>query len=265
MQCPNETISMSKILVSDFDGVICNGLSEYFHSSTLVYRQIWTSPTDLSLFQENFFLSRPVVETGWEMPLLIRAFVEGETTENILSDWRSIKAKILDNLEAQGIIKNELIQLLDQVRKKQISENLDRWLQLHSFYDGIINKLHNLLQQNIPLYIITTKEGSFTRTLLEQQGISLPEQCIFGKEVKRPKYETLRMIIAQESITPNQVVFIEDRLEALTLVAQQKDLQEVQLYLADWGYNTLATQGQAQKSSSVQLLSLANFTGNDVF
>ena len=48
--------------------------------------------------------------------------------------------------------------------------------------------------------------------------------------------------------------FIEDRLEALELVKQQSDLQEIKLFLADWGYNTEQTRVSVMSSEKIQLL-----------
>jgi phosphoglycolate phosphatase-like HAD superfamily hydrolase len=255
-----------KILVSDFDGVICDGLREYFYSSKLVYQEIWQDfSLDLDSLQSTFNLLRPVVETGWEMPLLLRVLTWGETPENILNNWQNIKEKAVKILDLEGIKIVSLSQTLDSVRQRQINNNLESWLNLHSFYDGIIAKLKNLIKQDIKLYIITTKEGKFTRKLLEKEGIFLSENAIIGKEVKRPKYESLRLIIKAEKVNPSDISFIEDRLEALELVHQQKDLQEVKLFLALWGYNDYLTKVKAENNSQINGLSLANFISNDVF
>ena len=117
-----------KILASDFDGVICNGLSEYFYSTQLAYQKIWSPTISLLALQPKFNLLRPVVETGWEMPLLLRALIEGKDTQDILNDWQSIKQEMVKTLEPEGITIARLTQLLDQVRQRQIEENLDRWL-----------------------------------------------------------------------------------------------------------------------------------------
>lgn len=249
-----------KILVSDFDGVICDGLREYFYSSKLVYQEIWQdSGVDLDCLQNSFNLLRPVVETGWEMPLLLRVLTWGETPENILNNWQNIKEKAIKILDLEGITIVNLSHTLDLVRQQQINNKLENWLNLHSFYDGIISKLKKLIKQNIKLYIITTKEGEFTRKLLEKEGIFLSENAIMGKEVKRPKYESLRLIIKQEKVNPSEISFIEDRLEALELVHQQKDLQEVELFLALWGYNDDLTKVKVKNNPNINALSLANF------
>lgn len=249
-----------KILISDFDGVICNGLKEYFYSSKLVYQEIWQdSHVNLDSLQSVFNLLRPVVETGWEMPLLLRVLTWGETSENILNNWQNIKEKAIKILDLEGIKIVTISEKLDLVRQRQINNNLENWLNLHSFYDGIIAKFKNLIKQNIKIYIITTKDGKFTRNLLEKEGIFLQKNAIIGKEVKRPKYESLRLIIKQEKVNPSDISFIEDRLEALELVHQQKDLQEVKLFLALWGYNDDLTKVKAENNSQINVLSLANF------
>ena len=259
---------MKKVLVSDFDGVICNGLPEYFHSSKLAYQEIWGENQSRSLdeLQLQFNHLRPVVETGWEMPVLLRGLQMGIGDDDILQNWHTIKNQLITDIKkTEGINEQDISKLLDNVRQQQIEQELEIWLSRHDFYEGVIDKLKQLIAQDITLYILTTKEGSFSRVLLEQQGITLPQHQIIGKEVKRPKYESLKLIVAQENLAPDCFSFVEDRIEALELVHQQRELTPVKLYLADWGYNTIETQQQAEKSSHVQLLSLANFTGDDVF
>lgn len=255
-----------KILVTDFDGVICDGLKEYFYSSKLVYQSIWLDRTiDIDSLQSQFNLLRPVVETGWEMPLLLRVLTWGETPENILENWHNIKEKALKTLDLQGIKIANISQKLDEIREKQIKDDIDKWLSLQSLYEGVKAKLKQLINKQIKIYIITTKEGKFARQLLEKEGIYLPENTIFGKEVKRPKYETLRLIMEKEKVEAGEVCFIEDRLEALELVNQQSDLQDVKLFFALWGYNTEESKRKAQENPNINLLSLVNFTSNDVF
>ena len=263
---------MKKILVSDFDGVICNGLPEYFHSTKLAFQEIWgkdRSLDELQQLQPQFNRLRPVIETGWEMPVLIKALLAGVSEAEILNDWHTVKTKLSEDLEReQQLQTKDIAKILDNIRQQQIDRELETWLSRHDFYEGTIAKLKQIMEQGTTLYILTTKEGSFSRVLLEQQGIKLPSHQIIGKEVKRPKYESLKLILAQENIDGDNapcVSFIEDRLEALELVHQQPELKGVNLYLADWGYNTIATQEKAKKSSHVQVLSLAKFTGNDVF
>lgn len=251
------TASTPTILALDFDGVICDGLIEYFEVAWRTYCLIWTPeqktpPENLAAL---FYRLRPVIETGWEMPVLVKALVEGIAEDKIFQEWGSINQQLLhkDALKAA-----EIGAKLDKVRDEWIATDLESWLSLHRFYPGVLEKINATLASGVKIYIITTKEGRFTQQLLQQQGVNLPRETIFGKEVKRPKYEILRELIQTEN-TPPEIWFVEDRLKTLQLVKQQPDLEFVKLFLADWGYNTQTEKDIAQNDPQIQLLSLSMF------
>jgi phosphoglycolate phosphatase-like HAD superfamily hydrolase len=247
------------ILALDFDGVICDGLVEYFEVAWRTYCLIWkpTNQTPTEDDRSRFYRTRPVIETGWEMPVLVKALVEGISEEKILQEWRSIVQDILlqNNLERQ-----ELGSKLDKLRDEWIATDLDGWLSLHRFYPGIVEKIKATVSTTTQLYIITTKEGRFVEKLLSQQSVNFPREAIFGKEVKRPKYEILRELIQTANIQSENLWFVEDRLKTLQLVQQQPELDEVKLFLADWGYNTASEKVSAQNDSRIHLLSLSQFS-----
>lgn len=247
-----------KLVALDFDGVICNGLKEYFESTKLTYWDIWKPGGNVNFddFAPSFYRLRPVIETGWEMPLLLRALVLGIPEKNILQNWHAIVQELVktEQLDWKNIGKK-----LDKIRDEWIASDLQGWLDLHSFYPGIIFQLTELLNSDIELYIITTKEGRFVKQLLQMGGLELPNSAIIGKECKRPKYETLRKLIQDKSLSPKDIWFIEDRLEALESVRKQPDLQGIKLYLADWGYNTQQTRDSLKDNQEIQLLSLQDF------
>jgi phosphoglycolate phosphatase-like HAD superfamily hydrolase len=257
------TVKHPKILALDFDGVVCDGLIEYFEVAWRTYCQVWpsvhdTPPDDLAL---RFYSLRPVIETGWEMPVLIKALINGFADEEILQDWLKITPKILnsDHLEAKEIMKK-----LDGLRDEWIATDLDGWLSLHRFYPGVIERLKKVINSEVKLFIVTTKEGRFVKQLLQREGLELPDTAIFGKEVKRPKYETLRDLIAEEikheKLKHESLWFVEDRIKTLELVKQQPDLGDVKLFLADWGYNTQLEREVGKNDDSIQLISLDQFS-----
>ena len=253
------TANSPTILALDFDGVVCDGLIEYFEVAWRTYCQIWspvddTLPDDLAL---RFYRLRPVIETGWEMPILIKALIAGFSDAQILQSWTTITAEILvaNNLEAKAVSTQ-----LDNLRDEWIEKDLDGWLSLHRFYPGVIERLKITLETEVQLYIVTTKEGRFVKQLLEKEGVNLPPENIFGKEVKRPKYATLRELIKKANTQNVNLWFVEDRLKTLQLVQQQSDLNHVKLFLADWGYNTQLERETGKNDSRIQLISLSHFT-----
>ncbi|MCU0532719.1 MAG: HAD family hydrolase [Hydrococcus sp. Prado102] len=245
------------ILALDFDGVICDGLIEYFQTTKRTYEKIWNEEKPVSdEIEPAFHRLRTVIETGWEMPILLRAIILGIAEEKILYSWLTVANQIV---ESEGLDKKNLSKQLDTVRDEWIASDLESWLVLHRFYPGVIQRIRQILASSTKFYIVTTKEGRFVKQLFQQQKIELPENTIFGKEYKRPKYETLRELLEINAEAPENLWFVEDRLEALELVRQQADLQAVKLYLADWGYNTQQTRDSLRDRQDIKILSLERF------
>ena len=88
---------LAKTLAFDFDGILCNGLTEYFQTAWKVYRQTWpdTNPTPPDNLAETFNRLRPVVEVGWEMPMVIRAVLQGIEEATIISQWSTLKTQLV--------------------------------------------------------------------------------------------------------------------------------------------------------------------------
>ncbi|HEY9652646.1 MAG TPA: HAD family hydrolase [Coleofasciculaceae cyanobacterium] len=254
------------ILALDFDGVVCDGLLEYFQTSWRTYCQVWNPDNpipseDLTL---SFYRLRPVIEIGWEMPVLLRALMLGVPEHKISHDWLAVSQTVI---EAEQLNTVDIGKKLDAVRDEWITNDLDSWLSLHRFYPGVIERLQGILttppvslsQTPTELFIVTTKEGRFVKQLLQQQGIQLPEERIIGKECKRPKSETLRQLMEAFPGEDTTLWFVEDRLKTLQSVKQQSNLEAVRLFLADWGYNTVAHHEAVRCDSRIHLLSLATF------
>ena len=250
--CPLPTI-----LALDFDGVLCDGMLEYFQTTWRAYCQIWpsSSPTPPVGLEPSFARLRPVIETGWEMPVLIRARLAGIAESQILQGWHGIAQDII---RAEGLNPAELAARIDQTRDRWIAKDLSGWLSLHRFYPGVTDKLKQVMASSVQTYIVTTKEGRFVRQLLQQEGVEVSENFIFGKEVKRPKHETLRQLLAGTK-GREMLWFVEDRLKTLQSVAEQPDLPGVSLYLAAWGYNTQGDRDSAANNPAIKLLDLSEF------
>ncbi len=244
------------VLAFDFDGVICDGLIEYFQTAWRAYCKLF-KPDSLEPpigLAEKFYPLRPVIETGWEMPMLLRALVSDKTAAEIIADWPELALPFLDEI---NLTKIEAAKTLDGERDAWIAADLDNWLAQHRFYPNMLSVLQASLEKR-PTYIVSTKEGRFIKQLLQQSGVTMPPEKILGKEVKRRKYETLRLLTTNHTANhqPPKIWFIEDRIKALQAVKQQPDLEHVELFLADWGYNLAPERQAAQEDDRIDLLSL---------
>lgn len=246
------------LLAFDFDGVICDGLREYFQTAWRAYCQLYavaeeaqTSPP--ATLAERFYRLRPVIETGWEMPVMIRALLEGAADDAILAGWPAMATPLL-----AGLTQTQAAMAVDGVRDDWIQADRDGWLAQHRFYPGLLERLQTAAAM-LPTYIVSTKEGRFIQQLLHQNGLEMATEFILGKEVKCPKYETLRRLRERHAAgngAPPRIWFVEDRLKALQTVQQQPDLQSVSLFLADWGYNLASERQLAKATPGIQVLSL---------
>ncbi len=249
------------ILALDFDGVICDGLIEYFQTAWKTYCLIWSPASEVPPpgLAEQFYRLRPVIETGWEMPILIRSLIEQIPEAELFSNWAAIA---LNQIQTLNLSPAEIATQLDRVRDEWIATDVETWLAQHRFYPGIAARLQQIINSAVTPYIVTTKEQRFVKQLLKQQQVEFAESQIFGKEVKQPKAQTLRFLMhqhTQQTDIPISVWFVEDRLKTLQNIETQPDLQDVTLFLADWGYNTEADRSIAQHDSKIHLISLSTF------
>jgi phosphoglycolate phosphatase-like HAD superfamily hydrolase len=251
-------MNAARILALDFDGTICDGMAEYWQTAWRTYTQVWQldrlEPS--AGVAEKFRELRPLIEVGWEMPVLIRALSLGISTDRMQSSWQRIRDRILADSRLSGV---KVSQQLDLVRDSWIQQDPASWLGLHQFYPGVVDLLKSLPERKIQPIIITTKESRFVTQLLKQQGIELASEFVWGKELKRSKTDSLKLILDRGTKKSPTVWFVEDKLSTLAKISSQPELESVKLYLADWGYNTDSERESIGQQSRIQLISLAEF------
>jgi len=89
---PQPVHAAPDILALDFDGVLCDGMGEYFETSRRTYAKAWPeAPPPGEDLLPAFRRLRPVIMTGWEMPLLLRAIGQRRSESDILRDWADVR------------------------------------------------------------------------------------------------------------------------------------------------------------------------------
>ena len=246
------------LLALDFDGVLCDGLHEYFEASWRACRRLWPAgpPAPPPGLFEAFARLRPLVESGWEMPVLVQALLAGAPEAELARDF-SPEAR----LARLGPAREAVAAALDGERDAWIAADEAGWLAQHRFYPGVVERLRALAGGPVRVAVVTTKEGRFARQLLRGQGVELPTRDVVGKEARRPKRAILRELCARERLAPAALWFVEDRLAALREVAADPALAGAGLFLAAWGYNTPADREAARRDARIGLLTLARFAG----
>jgi phosphoglycolate phosphatase-like HAD superfamily hydrolase len=246
------------ILALDFDGVLCDGMREYFESAWRAYRRLRPGPAPPTELFERFARLRPLVESGWEMPALVHALLAGASDEALLAAWRP-ETWLAD----LGVAREALAAELDRVRDAWIAADEAGWLASHRFYPGVIERLRGLAAGPVRWFVITTKEGRFAATLLERQGVVPGPGQVYGKEARRSKPEILRELVARHAAGRARALwFVEDRLKTLEAAARDPALDGARLFLAAWGYNTPADRDAARRDPRIAPLALEEFAAD---
>jgi phosphoglycolate phosphatase-like HAD superfamily hydrolase len=259
-------VATPALLVLDFDGVVCDGRPEYFATAWRAYAAAWPAPRPgrPEAVAERFASLRPLIESGWEMPLLVHALLAGEPDDAVKDRhaWLATAARLL---AASGVTAETLGRALNRVRDDWFAADPGGWLAHHRFYPGVVERLVALADGPSRVAIVTTKAARFVRALLEAQDRRLAAVPVVGREPGRPmpKPDILGRLAAEARLADGAagLWFVEDLLETLDATAARPELAGARLFLAEWGYNTLEDRARAGAGRRIAPLSLARFAG----
>ena len=252
-------VTPPKLLALDFDGVICDTAREACRSAWQVCRKIVPLEGDappLGL-ATAFVRLRPVVEHGWEFPVLLLSILDGVPEATIWDAFQTACRQRI--LEKYRLSPRQFAARFDAVRDDAIARSLDDWLSDQGLYPGMADRLRAILAEGIMVYVLTTKEGRFAHTLLATQGVSMPAERVWGKEQARQKPELLRVLAKEHGVTYRDIRFVEDRLKTLQAVEREADLADVGLHLALWGYLMPTDRDAAARDPRIVPLTLDQF------
>ena len=225
------------LLVLDFDGVIVDGINEYWSSSrqtclnilSAKEKKIISFPSDIP---KAFKTMRPWVHHGWEM-VILAAECSNKTSQLNLKGLqnfsRNYQIECSLALKKWGWTPSQLQAALNQTRREAISNNFNQWLDYHQPFSSVVQWLQIVEKEGIEFAVLTTKSIEFTKKLLN--SFSLQPKLIFGHE-SGSKIDVLNQLLHKRIIQG----FIEDRRSTLEKVLEDPQLRSIPCYLASWGY-----------------------------
>ena len=257
-------MSAPTVLALDFDGVVCDGRPEYFETAWRAYVATWPQPLTSGrpdAVAGRFGALRPLIESGWEMPLMVHALLAG-VDARALEDRHGWLQAAPGLMQTAGVTAETLGRGLNRVRDDWFARDSADWLAHHRFYPGVPARLVALLEGPTQVVIVTTKTERFARALLTGADPRLAAVSVIGREPGQPvpKAAILKRLADSHGLgaAAAGLWFVEDMLETLEVTATRADVAGVRLFLADWGYNTAAD--RARVGGRVALLSLEHFT-----
>ena len=236
-----------KIVVFDFDGVVCDSTDECMLTSWNAWERWETRSSfrdDLSQFTKedklNFRRLRPRVKGAGEYYILRRAFSEGISIED-----QEFYNKLEQNWhEYFDVFKRYFFDAREQLRK----DNLDAWIDLHPVFDDIIKVMKYLNKKN-RLFIATLKDAESVKLILKKQGIELRGDCILDQAKIKTKSQALDQIRNDISCTKKDMIFIDDNV--LHLLKPHKEGYEV--FLTGWG-QVISEYVNIAKTNNIRIL-----------
>lgn len=256
----------STIFALDFDGVVCDSVGESSLSAWKHGLELWPevfgapgAEGEKPRVLDELRRVRPVVETGYENTTLARALLEklpGYGVDEILNDWDNMSGGLMTTW---GLDRATMVEAFGRIRDDWIKSDFDGWLEPNALYPGVSEAV--LAAQgrgDAAVKIVTTKQGRFALAILDRMGgITIPEEDMFSTTVSGvPKTDVLRTLGAEGK--PRKI-FVEDKLSTLEKVCKASDLDDWELYLVDWGYNTPAERERAAANPRIDVIGVEEF------
>ena len=243
------------LLVLDFDGVIVDGIKEYWSSSRQTCLNILSDQEKENIYlpreiPSTFKAMRPWVHHGWEM-VLLAAECSNKTShinlKGIQNFSKNYSRECSLALNKWGWTHSQLQEALNQARREAISHNFNQWLNYHQPFSSVVQSLQGLEKEGIEFAVLTTKSIEFTKKLLD--CFDLQPKLVFGYE-SGSKINVLNQLLHERIIRG----FIEDRRNTLEKVLEDPKLKSIPCYLASWGY--LKPQDRKNLPSGIKLINL---------
>ena len=245
-----------ELFLFDFDGVIVDGMDEYWHSSLLACKYYLNSKDicsdiNTNLKTSNIFISlRPWIKYGWEMVIITHEIIKrnnplnDQNKNNFLADYQKNCNEIIKKNSWDS---ENLQNCLNKARELQISDNFDQWISLHSPFIEVVKFIKCAKKNGYKIGIITTKGKLFTQKILKK--IDINPDFLYGYE-SGSKTEIITNLINDFKI----IGFLEDRLKTLVNIVNDSQTSNVPCYLADWGY--LKEEDRINLPTNIKLLRL---------
>ena len=222
----------NRLLVFDFDGVIVDGMNEYWWSARHACLRLHPAADLPETVPPQFRQLRPWIHHGWEMVLIAaliaeqRGPLEQLGVERFVHDYAAHCAAALERF---GWTPASLQQTLEAVRAEAVQTDRDAWLALHQPYPGVPERLNALSQENTAWAVLTTKARDFTAELLTSMGLR-PDRLDGHESGSKP--DVLRRLAADWRLAG----FVEDRRPTLESVRETPGLEALPCWLVSWGY-----------------------------
>lgn len=211
-------------LFLDFDGVLCDSVSECYVSSWIAFFERYRGERATSVRIQDYRLFReyrPYIVRGEDYLLLHALIMDGVPIRNQADFDAAVERAGAEHLATYRA-------LLYTVREQLVEQSLERWLDLHSAYPGIREPL-SALAHDPSVWIVSTKRQEFILRVLRGWGIEWPADRV-STPVSRSKVSIIQSVMSSRGMT--EAIFVDDHAADL----QCSGNPGLSCRLAAWGH-----------------------------
>ena len=201
---------MNKIIVFDFDGVICDSSYECLITSWNAWQYLNKKndyKINIDSFTQNyinkFLILRPFVKGAGEFYIIHKSIFENIKIQN----QKDYDKFLFENKKYLEVFKK----LMYEQREKIRSNNLKLWIKLHIFYEEVVDIMKKIPLDN--LYIATLKDSLSVEILLNSLNINIKKEHIFDQSLIKTKLNALEQI--SKISNNNNLLLIDDNINHL--------------------------------------------------
>lgn len=244
---------MAQLIVTDFDGVVCDSVLECLLAAHNAWEQLQGGPdsqrvldvdTIPSQRQSRFRELRPYLRGAEDFVPLFLA-VERELEVSSQNDFDLLRRRLRDQLP---LYQQAFYAERDYLRR----EHRKLWLELNPLFTPIDRALGDRASFE-DVHILTTKRQPDVEDILGFHSISFPPGQIHSVK-SDGKMERLQAIMESTGAEPARTLYVEDQIDYLVSAVPLG----VELLLAEWGYVS-EEQRSAAVAQKISLLSREEF------
>ena len=224
----------TRVLVLDFDGVICDSLDECFASSWNAYYHLYLGrrPAYMPVsLRRDFARLRPLVRGGADFMLIQEMLDKGESASR-QSEFDALA-------RSAGEEKLRLFHdLFYKARAEILDTDRQSWLAMNRIYPHMASGLSRL-PATAPVYILSTKKPEFIAEVLSAKGIEFARERILYSGTEK---KLTRVAEVGRAGGFTEATFVDDQIDHLLCEEAahpdiaRKAVPRIRTFLASWGY-----------------------------
>ena len=215
------------LLFLDFDGVVCDSLSECLVSSWIAYRRSTDQEIPAAVpmaLRSHFVAMRSLIRSGKDYVLI----------QDLIARNRPVtsQTEFDSHIQTAGVQTMQRFKtLFYEARSQLLDIDPDYWMSLNRIYPHMLDGLRAVSGSDL-LYVISTKKAAFIARLLISNGVPFDTSRIIYSGSTRKLSIISSVLDTLKTLKHRKAVLVDDQIDHLLGNTDPR----IQCLLATWGF-----------------------------